>query len=113
MPFKAILNRILDAVPEAKGAILVDFEGECVQYVSKMDDHELKVIGAYQVIHFGAFKETETTTETFITKSDSMDIVSVRIDEDYFICLVLNKGSVLGRVEFVLRSKLEELKSLM
>ncbi|MFC1855324.1 hypothetical protein ACFL2A_02125 [Thermodesulfobacteriota bacterium] len=113
MPFIDILNEIVERVPNALGAIIVDYEGESVQHVSKMDEHDLKVIGAYQEIHFGTIKDSHSSAETFITKSDDMDVISMRLDDEYFVTLVLGRGAILGRAEFVLKSRLGELKALM
>jgi predicted regulator of Ras-like GTPase activity (Roadblock/LC7/MglB family) len=113
MPFIDILNEIINKVPKALGLIIIDYEGEAVQLAAKMDEHDLKIIGAYQVIHFNNLDEKYGTAATFITKADSLDIISMRLDDDYFISLVLEKGAVLGRSEFVLKNSLDKIKAIM
>ena len=119
MPFKRILNEIVDSVPKATGVIIVDFEGECVQLVSKKDEYELKVTGAYQVIHFESLKRAslkgliKNKTNTLTIKTDNMCIITMRINNEYFISLVLEKESSLATAEFILKSKLKEIKRIM
>ena len=113
MPFIDVLNDIISKTPKAVGAIIVDFEGECVQHAGSMDEHEMKVIGAYQVIHFGSIKQKDHTTETFITKANDLDVISMRLDDEYFVSLVLEKGSILGRAEYILKSNLKDIRDLM
>ncbi len=52
MAFKRILGKLIDAVPGSCGALLADWEGEAVDQVARMDDYELKVIGAHKGIIF-------------------------------------------------------------
>jgi len=51
LPFTAILNSIIDDMKDAIGVIILDIDGECVQLATQADEHDIKVIGAYQVIH--------------------------------------------------------------
>ena len=48
MPFKPLLNALVERVPGAQGAIIADWEGESVDQVGIMDDYDLKVIGAHK-----------------------------------------------------------------
>jgi hypothetical protein len=48
MPFKTLLNALVENVPGAQGAIIADWEGESVEQVGIMDDYDLKVIGAHK-----------------------------------------------------------------
>lgn len=45
--FASILDRLVNATPGAIAAVLVDAEGEAVDYAGRMDAYELKVIGAH------------------------------------------------------------------
>ena len=38
MPFKTLLNSLVERVPGAQGAIIADWEGEAVEQVGIMDD---------------------------------------------------------------------------
>ena len=119
MPFKKVLNEIVDSVPKATGAIIVDFEGECVQLVTKKDEYELKVLGAYQVINFDTLKRAslggliKDKTNTLIIRTEGIGIVTMRIDDDYYVSLIIEMGSSLSAAEFILKNKLEEIKRIM
>ena len=56
MPFNYILTNLLVDVPQAVGAILVDPEGEAVEWVTRHNDpFDLKVEGAYHSIFMRQF----------------------------------------------------------
>ncbi len=114
MPFKKILNELVQAMPEAIGAIIVDYDGECVQLTTKSDEHDVKVVGAYQKIQLDLLKNIfDHKTNAFITKSDGIDIVSMPIDDEYLVSLILKGDSLIGQAEYVLKSRLKELKEIM
>lgn len=119
MPFKKVLGEIVESVPNATGAIIVDFDGECVQLVTKKDEYDLKVIGAYQVINFQSLKKAtldgliENEANTLIIRTEDMDILTMRIDEDYYVSLVIEMDSSLSAAEYILKEKLKEIKRIM
>ena len=52
MPFNYLLTNLLVDVPEAVGAIFVDYEGEAVEWVTRHGDpFDLKVEGAYHGLY--------------------------------------------------------------
>jgi len=46
MPFQPILKNLVESVPGAVGAILVDWEGEAVQEYSHGTTYDIRFIGA-------------------------------------------------------------------
>jgi predicted regulator of Ras-like GTPase activity (Roadblock/LC7/MglB family) len=52
--FRRILFDLLQAIDGSLGALFLDWEGECVEAITERpfdaDDHDLRVIGAYQGI---------------------------------------------------------------
>lgn len=54
MPFQQILLELLQSIHGSLGALFLDWEGECVEVITERpldaDDHDLRVIGAYQGI---------------------------------------------------------------
>jgi hypothetical protein len=71
MLFEKILkDLVLDM--QAKGAILLDWEGESVVHYGLIDEYDLKVIGAYQVIIHNFLKNisTQGRINFFQIKSD-------------------------------------------
>ena len=57
MPFKTLLNALVERVPGAQGAIIADWEGESVDQVGIMDDYDLKVIGAHKGVILHSMRE--------------------------------------------------------
>jgi len=103
MPMKEDLNRLVESVPGALGAILIDWEGEAVEHVACMDDYDLKVLGAYKgaillnvreaVARFG----DDALEELVIGTAESHTIVRP-ITSEYFLVFAFRKGEeVLGR----------------
>ncbi len=119
VPFKEVLDELVSSIPEAIGAIIVDNEGENVQLVSKINDYEVKIIGAYQAIQLESLKAALVDSlncsdaQTFITRAEEMDVISMRIDPEYTVSLVLSSGSLIGPAEFMMKRKLPKLKELM
>jgi len=54
LPFQQILLELLQSIDGSLGALFLDWEGECVEVITERpfdaDDHDLRVIGAYQGI---------------------------------------------------------------
>ncbi len=101
MPLKKILNQLMDQVPGAAGAVLADWEGECVEHVARMDSYELRVLGAHHGIIFqslrraGQGRDGESVEEVVIVAGRLNTVIS-QIDTDYFLMLALNKEQLLG-----------------
>src|SRR5262249_20375219 len=51
-PFAAILSELVARIPGGKAAILVDHDGEAVDYFGDCDPYELKVAGAHWRVVF-------------------------------------------------------------
>lgn len=109
----------MHGLPDALGAIIVDNEGENVQFQSTMDEYALKLIGAYQVIHFDLIKDALVTelkksdADTIITTAKEMTIISKKINQEYFFSLILKKYPLLGPAEFAMKQKLKEIKEII
>jgi hypothetical protein len=49
MPFKPLLNALVERVPGAQGAIIADWEGESVDQVGIMDDYDPIACGTWLI----------------------------------------------------------------
>ncbi|MDC0742222.1 hypothetical protein [Polyangium mundeleinium] len=56
--FTTILERLVQALPSAKGAAMVDAEGETVDYFGVLEPFDLKVAAAHWQIVLGELRET-------------------------------------------------------
>ncbi len=63
MPFHAILKELVDAVPDAVGAILVDWEGEAVQEYCHCDSYDIRFVGAHKGIILSRLRETHAESQ--------------------------------------------------
>jgi hypothetical protein len=89
--FGAILERLVASTPSARGAALVDFEGETVDYAGRLDAFELKVAAATWQIALSEVDETTFAEPRQITvRAASTGFVLRRVNREYAIILVLH-----------------------
>lgn len=106
MSMKEDLQVLVERIPGALGAILIDWEGEAVDHAACMDDYELKVLGAYKGAillnlrdAIGRFGD-DRLEELVIGTAETQTIVRPVTDE-YFLVFVFRKGACeLGRALF-------------
>ncbi|MDH3997210.1 MAG: roadblock/LC7 domain-containing protein [Desulfuromonadales bacterium] len=102
MPFKTLLNTLIERVPGAQGAIVADWEGEAVEQVGLMDAYELKVIGAHQGVILHNMREVvdrlgdDDLKEIVITTERAQSLI-LPVTEDYYLVLTIDRSDVLGR----------------
>lgn len=93
MPFKKLLREMLERVPGAQGAILVDWEGEAVDQVSLIDDFQLKLMGAHKGIILEHLRQAVTRASGGLLReisilTDRGQMLILPVTEDYFLLLV-------------------------
>ena len=99
MPFKSLLKRLLEDIPGALGAIIVDWEGESVDQVSMVNEYDIKILGAHSGIILTQLREALLRTD-----SGALDQVVIRtgrsktlispLTEDYLLMLQLGPESI-------------------
>ena len=115
MPFKSLLGRLVDNVPGAQGAILVDWEGEAVDHVARMDDYELKILGAHKGLILDHLRaavarlEGADLEEIVVTTARSQTLI-MPVTPEYFVVLTLGRNDALGRALFELRRCVGQLR---
>ena len=108
MPLKTFLNEVMSSVPGALGAILVDWEGEMVDQISRMDAFELKVIGAHKGIILNLMRQSlhgigASEVQEIIVTTDATQTLIMPITSDYFLVFTMERGDeLLGRARFLL-----------
>jgi len=115
MPFKAMLNEMLERVPGAQGAIVADWEGEAVDQVGLMDDYDLKLIGAYKGVILTNLRDVASRLNNdhlkeIIITTEHAQMIVVPVTSEYFLVLALNRSDVLGRALFEARRCLHALQ---
>jgi predicted regulator of Ras-like GTPase activity (Roadblock/LC7/MglB family) len=102
VPFKSLLNLLIERVPGAQGAIIADWEGEAVDHVGIMDDYDLKVIGAHKGVILHSMREVvdrlgnDELKEIIITTKQAQTLI-LPVTKDYYLVLTIDRSDVLGR----------------
>ena len=101
MPFKAILKKLVEDTPHARGAILADWEGEAVEHHCLFDDFELKLLGAHKGIILNRMKDLHADLtagemqDAVITTGDQQVIIGA-VGPDYSLVMTLANEAMLG-----------------
>jgi hypothetical protein len=100
-PFKSILQRIVERVPGAVGAIFADWDGEAVDHFGSRDKENMLLIAAhYGVIlkHVQAFLHLTHfgEAEEIILLHQQLELVVRAVAEDYYVVLALGAGGHLA-----------------
>ncbi|MEI7815799.1 MAG: roadblock/LC7 domain-containing protein [Desulfuromonadales bacterium] len=93
MSFEVILQSLVDQVPQAVGAILVDWEGEAVMEHCHCDPYDIRFLAAHQGIILARLKEMQSAAqigevEDVVVTSSKGHLIIGCIDQDY--SLVMN-----------------------
>lgn len=102
MPFKSLLNALVERVPGAQGAIIADWEGEAVDQVGVMDAYELKIIGAHKGVILHNMREVvdrlgdDELKEIVITTKQAQTLI-LPVTKEYYLVLTLDRSDMLGR----------------
>ena len=107
---------MLERLPGALGAIVVDWEGEAVDQSGSMDEYQLKVMGAHKGVILNKLKEVihrlsdDRLSEIVIT-TEQAQILILPVTQDYFLVLTLSREEMLGRALFEARRCIPALKA--
>jgi predicted regulator of Ras-like GTPase activity (Roadblock/LC7/MglB family) len=89
--FTTILERLLRSTAGARGAALVDFEGETVDYAGHLDPFELKVAAATWQIAVSEVCATSFSAFTqIVVRAARSSFVLRRVNDQYAVVLVLH-----------------------
>lgn len=115
MPFKKLLAELIERVPGAQGAIVADWEGEAVDQVARIDDYELKVIGAHKGVILNNLRQVVRrldggNLEELVIATERTQTLVLPLTEEYFLVLTMGRGDALGRALFEARRCAAHLK---
>lgn len=99
MPFKRILKELVDSVPAATGAILVDWEGEAVEQYCHIDEFEMKVIGAHKGIILTRLRElhsglTVGQVENIVITAGTLRHIVAPVGPEYFLVMTVERSAL-------------------
>lgn len=99
MPFRTLLTKLVDDVPGATGAILVDWEGEYVEQYSQVDPFEMKVTAAHWGILFSSLKGAQQNHPTgglrqSLISTDRQHVLVGAVGNDYTLVMTMNQNAL-------------------
>jgi predicted regulator of Ras-like GTPase activity (Roadblock/LC7/MglB family) len=100
--FRRILLDLLQTTDGSLGAIFLDSEGETVEVTTERpldaDDHDLRVIGAYQGIFLSNLKRLcdalrAGAPHRFKVEFEKMNVLSCDLKDGYYLVLVVDDSA--------------------
>ena len=115
MPFKNVLQEMLDQLPGAVGAIIADWEGEAVDQVARGDDFEIKVLGAHKGIILTRLRQALQrfdggALEEVLIHFEKAKVLITPLNDDYFLVLTVEPKVMVGKATFVMRRCADQLR---
>jgi predicted regulator of Ras-like GTPase activity (Roadblock/LC7/MglB family) len=100
--FAKILETVVTALPGARGAVFVDWEGEMVDCYARVSDLAIRLVGAHWGIIFkqvkAIFEEHQHgTLQEVVLLLSGEQVVIRRVTDDYVAIIALEKGENLGK----------------
>ena len=115
MSFEVILKDLVERVPHAIGAILVDWEGEAVMEHCHCDPYDMRFIAAHKVIILARLKEMQSIDDVgaiedvAVTASREHLIIGC-INQDYSLVMSIARRCPLALALYNFRQAIAELK---
>ena len=115
MSFEIILKELVDSVPLAVGAILVDWEGEAVMEHCHCDPYDIRFIAAHKGIILARLKEMQSAAqvgevEDVVVTSSKAHLIIGCIDQDYSLVMNVERPTPTARALYHFRRAVSELK---
>ncbi|HIJ88937.1 MAG TPA: roadblock/LC7 domain-containing protein [Desulfuromonadales bacterium] len=115
MSFEIILKELVDSVPQAIGAILVDWEGEAVMEHCLCDPYDIRFIAAHKGIILARLKEMQSAAqagevEDVVVTSSKGHLIIGCIDQDYSLVMNVARTSPAALALYHFRRAVGELK---
>jgi predicted regulator of Ras-like GTPase activity (Roadblock/LC7/MglB family) len=102
LAFEKILHQLVSSMPGAIGALFLDWEGETVAMLGARpfdaDDHDLKIMGAYQGIFLTQLRQICERIEAgrphrFKVEFASTKVLCCDLEDGYYLVLVMDAGT--------------------
>jgi predicted regulator of Ras-like GTPase activity (Roadblock/LC7/MglB family) len=115
MSFEIILKDLVDQVPQAVGAILVDWEGEAVMEHCHCDPYDIRFIAAHKGIILARLKEMHSAVQTgevedVVVTSSGGHLIIGCIDEYYSLAMIIERSSPVAQALHHFRRAIIDLK---
>ena len=111
MAFEKILNGVLEH-SGVEAVIFLDSEGEAIFCFGDVEPDRLKAMGAYQgIVLSSAARLDSGHSETVITLCESGSILTRKLKDGYFVCVILKADANVGYANFALRDYFKQLEN--
>ena len=115
MSIEGILKNLVDTIPQAIGAILVDWEGEAVMEQCNCDPYDIRFIAAHKGIILARLKEMRSAAqigevEDVVVTSSKGHLMIGCIDQDYSLVMNIERGCPVALALYHFRRAITELK---
>lgn len=115
MSIEDILKKLVNTVPQAIGAILVDWEGEAVMEQCHCDPYDIRFIAAHKGIILARLKEMQSAAqigevEDVVVTSSKGHLMIGCIDQDYSLVMNVERNSPVAPALYHFRRAIAELK---
>ena len=102
VPFKALLKELVASVQGASGAMLLEADGEAVQWYTETEVERLRLRGAYiaMVLRGGSAATARANlgdTGCTILQYDGASFLGQQVERDYFLVLELDSSANMGQ----------------
>jgi predicted regulator of Ras-like GTPase activity (Roadblock/LC7/MglB family) len=102
---KSLLEELVSRVKGATGAIIIEGDGEAVQWYSELDGERLRLRGAYVALMLQACRSTNIRAslgdmDSLVIGYDVTTLIARRIDDECFLILELKSSANLGEALF-------------
>ncbi|HXG93264.1 MAG TPA: roadblock/LC7 domain-containing protein [Blastocatellia bacterium] len=102
MPFRALLNELVSSVEGATGAMVLEGDGEAVQWYALNDEERLRLRAAYIAV---TMQQSRALTgrmnlgeiKCLILQYDGASFITEELDGAYFLLLELSPSANIGQ----------------
>ncbi len=97
MPFRSILEELVNRTPAAVGAILIDWEGEAVQEYCHCTPYDIRFMAAHQAIILGRLRECGSwrdganRIQDFVITTEQAHLIIGGVDDDYSLMIYIGR----------------------
>lgn len=118
MPFQSILKNLVESVPGAVGAILVDWEGEAVQEYCHCAPYDIRFIGAHNGVILSRLRESHRDNlggaiDLVEISSEQQHLLIGVADPDYSLVLQVKRPAALALARHYFNDALQHVRRVL
>jgi predicted regulator of Ras-like GTPase activity (Roadblock/LC7/MglB family) len=118
MSFEVIIKNLVDQLPQAIGAIMVDWEGESVIEHCHCDSYDMRFIGAHIGIILTRLKAMQNgdqlgTVEDMVITTSERHLIIGCINPDYSLMMSVEQSCPVALATYHFRRAIAELKKVI